>query len=89
MTLEMAEGLTTKTKFAGTMRLVLTDNANANHTYKVPGCVFDPDSPINIIGVPFLGKFFGDQSDALHEMDGTTVCSGSTKSRFIWDHGRH
>ena len=71
------------------MRRVLTDNANVNHTYEVPGCVFDPDSPINIIGVPYLGKFFGDQSDALHEMGGTAVCSGSTKSHFIWDHGKH
>ena len=89
VTLETAEGLTTKTKLVGTMRLVLTDDANVNHTYEVPGCVFDPESPINIIGVPTLGKFFGDQSDALHEMDGTTVCSGSTKSHFIWDHGKH
>ncbi|KAL7531889.1 hypothetical protein ACHAXR_006612 [Thalassiosira sp. AJA248-18] len=90
VTLETAEGLTTKTKFVGKMCLVLTDDANNNHTYEVPGCVFDPDSPINILGVPFLGKFFGDQSDNEYEMDdGTTVCSGSIKSHFIWDHGKN
>ncbi|KAL7532041.1 hypothetical protein ACHAXR_004390 [Thalassiosira sp. AJA248-18] len=89
VTLETAEGLTTKTKFVGTMRLVLTDDSNQNHTYDIKDCVYDPDSPINILGVPFLGKYFGDQSSDLYEMDGTSVCSGSTKSHLIWDHGKH
>ena len=89
VTLETAEGLTTKTKYVGTMRLVLTDDARKHHTYNVPDCVYDPDSPINILGVPFVGKFFGDQSSDMYELDGTTVCSGSTKSHFIWDHGKH
>jgi hypothetical protein len=56
VTLETAEGTTTKTKFVGTLRLVLTDDARKHHTYDVPDCVFDPDTPINILGVPFLGK---------------------------------
>ena len=61
VTLETAEGSTTKTKYVGTMRLVLTDDAFKHHSYEIPGCVYDPESPINIIGVPFVGKFFGDQ----------------------------
>ena len=89
VTLETAEGQTTKTKYVGTLRLVLTDDAHKHHSYDVTGCVFDPDSPINILGVPFLGKHFGDQSSDFDEMDGTTVCSGSTKSCFIWDHSKH
>lgn len=89
VTLETAEGTTTKTKFVGTLRLVLTDDARKHHTYDVPDCVFDPDTPINILGVPFLGKHFGDGSSDMYEMDGTTVCSGSTKSHLIWDHGKY
>ena len=89
VTLETAEGQTTKTKYVGKLRLVLTDDAHKHHSYDVTGCVFDPDSPINILGVPFLGKHFGDQSSDFDEMDGTTVCSGSTKSRFVWDHSKH
>ena len=89
VTLETAEGLSTKTKYVGTLRLVLTDDAHKHHSYNVANCVFDPDTPINILGVPFLGKHFGDQSSEFDEMDGTTVCSGSTKSHFIWDHSKH
>ena len=88
ITLETAEGLSTKTKFVGTMQLILTDDANTHHEYNIKDCVYDPESPINILGIPFLGKHFGDHSNDLYEMDGTSVCSGSTKSHFIWDHGK-
>ena len=71
------------------MCLVLTDNANKHHTYDIPECVYDLESSINIIGVPYLGKHFGDQATGLYEDDGTTVKSGSTKSNFFWDHGKH
>ena len=90
VTLETADGLTTKTKFVGTMRLTLTCDGNENHTYDVPGCVFDPDSPINLIGIPFLGKYFGSH-DTLKssDEDGTWVKSSATKTTFVWDHGKH
>ncbi len=39
VTLETAEGLTTKTKFVGTMTLALMDNANVHHRYDIPDCV--------------------------------------------------
>ena len=54
VTLKTADGLTTKTKFVGTIRLTLTCDGNGNHTYDVLDCVFDPDPPINLIGIPFL-----------------------------------
>ena len=73
------------------MKLILTDNANKHNSYIIPRCVFDPKTPVNILGVPSLGTFFGDISDANYLLaeDGTTIKSGSTKSHFIWYHGRH
>ena len=57
----------------------------------VPGCVYDPDTPLNILGVPALGLFFGDSADdsGMLAADGTTIKSGASKSHFIWDHGKH
>ena len=60
--LETSEGLTTKTKLMGTMRLNLRDNVNVHHMYDIPDCVFDPEFPINILGVPLLVKYLGDQA---------------------------
>ena len=89
--METAEGVNTETKLVGSIRLVLTDNSNKNHVYIVPGCIYDPGSPLNILGVPALGKFFGDSADASDMLtsDGTTIKSGATKSHFVWDHGNH
>ena len=75
----------------GVLCIVLTDNSNKHHTYDVPGFFYDPDSPLNILGVPCLGKYFDDGVDIRNPLDedGTTVKSGSTKSNFVWDHGKH
>ena len=55
------------------------------------GYVFDPSMPINILGLPALGTFFGDNANAgsPYNEDGTTIKSGATWSHFIWDHGKH
>ena len=37
VTLEIADGVSTKTQLVGICRLVLTDNKNENYTYDVPG----------------------------------------------------
>ena len=91
VTLETAEGLTATTKIVGSMKLILTDEANKHHLYIIPCCVFDPNTPVNILCVLDLGKFFGDNTDATDPLaeDVTTIKLGSTKSHFIWDHGRH
>ena len=91
VTLETADGFGTKTQLVGICCLVLTDNKNENYTYDVPGCVFDPVTPINIPGVPALGMFFSNNTNAgsTYNEDGTTIKSGTTRSRFIWDHGKH
>ena len=53
--------------------------------------MFDPATPINILGVPALGTFFGDNANAgnPYNEDGTTIKLGATRSNFIWDHGKH
>ena len=56
VTLETADEVSTKTQLVGIFRLVLTNNKNENYTYDVPGCVFDPATPINILGVPALAR---------------------------------
>ena len=67
------------TKRFGSMKVILTDNANKHHSYIIFCCVFDPKTPVNILGVPSLGTFIGDHSDAtdLLAEDGTTIKSGT------------
>ena len=73
--LETADGVSTKTQLVGIFRLFLTDNKNKNYTYDVPGCMFDPATTINILGIPALGTFIGDNANASSTYDeyGTTI----------------
>ena len=85
VTLETAEGVSTKTKKVGRIRRVLTDNINQNHVYIVPGCVYNPETPLNILGVPALGSLFGDSIDSsnMPAADGTNIKFGATKSHLV------
>ena len=79
VTVETYQGVTTATKFVGSMRLVLTDDSNQNHVYIVPDCVYDPDTSLNILGFPARGNFFGDSTDDVSNLsasDDTTIKSG-------------
>ena len=81
VTLETTEGLTTLKKLVGNLRLVLTGNINDHHIYNITQCIFDPKSPLNIIGVLDLGTFFGDNT-VVHcplAEHVTTVKYGATK----------
>ena len=91
MILETAEGISTETKLVGPIRLVLKDNSNHSYVYIFPGCVYDPDTLLNILGIPALGSFFGDIADVSDVLvpDDTNIKSGATKSNFIWDHGKN
>ena len=91
VTLETADGVSTKTQLIGIFRLIITNNSNIHHTYDMPGCVFDPATSINIIGIPYLCTFFGDNANASspYNEDGTTIKLGATRSHCIWDNGRH
>ena len=53
--------------------------------------MFYPESTINILGVPTLGKFFGDKAYVQSTLaeDGTTLKYGTTKSHLVWEHGKH
>ena len=53
--------------------------------------MFDPATPINILGVPALRTFFGDIANAgiTYDEDVTTIKSGAMRSHFIWYHGKH
>ena len=85
-TLYTAEGLTTTIKLVGSIKLILTDDANNYHSYDVPCCVFDPKTPVNILDVPALGTLLGDNSDATDPFseDGTTIKSGTTNQTSFW-----
>ena len=63
VTLATAEGLTTTTKLVGAVRLVLINDSNEHPTYSIPGCVYDPVSPLNILVVPALSAYFDDGTD--------------------------
>ena len=69
----------------------MTDNSNQNYVYIFPGCVYNPDTPLNILVLPALGSFFGDIVDSSDMLaaNGTNIKSGATKSHFISDHGQH
>eukprot|EP00956_Cyclotella_meneghiniana_P001276 scaffold1377_cov23-Cyclotella_meneghiniana.AAC.1 len=68
----------------GTIRLVLTDDAGDQHQYDIPGVLYDPESPFNLLGVPYLSKYFKDAKTM-----GTKITSGAYQSTFVWDHGKN
>ena len=86
---ETANGLST-TSWKGTIKITLTDDSGKSFTYHIPDAIYDEHSPYNIIGIPFLGKYFG-KNDSIpsDDDDGTHVHSSANKSIFVWDHGKH
>ena len=87
-----ADGEVSKQRYIGIMRLKLTDDANVLYSYDIPGCIYDPNTPFNIIGLPFLQEYFGDEAtgpDSMVEEDGTSIMSSGGRSLFTWDHGQH
>eukprot|EP00956_Cyclotella_meneghiniana_P040937 scaffold209902_cov23-Cyclotella_meneghiniana.AAC.2 len=68
----------------GTIRLVLTDDAGDQHQYDIAGALYDPESPFNLLGIPFLSKHFHDAKN-----NGTRITSGAYQSTFVWDHGKN
>jgi len=80
----------TKTRYRGTIRLVIRDDAGTRHTYDIPGAVYDPEANFNLLGVPFLGDYFGRNDEIPNsDDDGTWIKSSANKSHFTWDHGKH
>ena len=81
-----------KQRYLGTMQLILTDDSNVDHSYEIPNCIYDPNSPVNMIEIPVLEKYFNNAEegpDAVAEDDGSTILSSGCRSHFKWDHGKH
>ena len=87
--METAGGISTHTKSVGSLHLVLTEDINQNHVYTIPGCVYDPDSPLHILRVSTLGKLFKDSTNPNNKLGEDTVKSRAIKSHLIWDHSKH
>ena len=86
------EGDTLQQRYIGTMRLILTDDSDVDHSYDISNCIYDPNSLVNIVGIPVLEKYFNEAAeglDAVVEYDGNTILSSGCRSHFKWDHGKH
>ena len=82
-----AQGTKSHKKHVGTLHVVFTDDDGKEHTYDIPGVVYDPESPHNLLGIPFLAKFFAHENEPIDK--GTRINSGAEDSVFTWDHGNY
>ena len=72
------------------MRIILTNDGSENISHDVPGCVYDPETPINLIVITFLGDYFGSKDKIPNlDDDGTRIKSSANKYHFTWDHGKY
>ncbi len=78
-------------EFVGTISQTLNTDNGEELQYHIPGAIYDPNSPFNILGIPFLGCFLGrnDSPTPTSDDDGTYVQSSAKKSRLVWDHGKY
>ena len=68
------------TQYEGKIRLSFTTDAGEQLTYDVPGAVYDPDCPFNILGVPCLSEYFARRADDAEKTDdGTWILSRATR----------
>ena len=81
---------TASSLYAGTIAIRLTTDAGNTFEYHIPNATYDPNSPFNILGIPFLGVYFGAKDTVLNRDDnGTYVQSSISKTTVVWDHGQH
>ena len=83
------EGDTYKKRYIGTVSLVLTDESNFNHSYDINPCIYDPETPVNVLGVPVLSEFFDDAEDGQYtilEYDVIMILSSWRCYHFKWNH---
>lgn len=78
------------TQYVGTIRLRITDDEGVTTTYDVEGAVYDPKSPVNILGVTNLSSHFAKKNgDASGWDEGTGITTRGNRSEFFWDNGKH
>ncbi len=77
--------------YVGTIRIKLTTDEGTTIQYHIPGAIYAPDSPFNILGIPFFRSFLGQDNMPYPTQDdnGTYIISSASHSPFIWDHGQH
>ncbi len=77
--------------YVGTIRICLTMDEGLTIKYHIPSAIYAPDSPFNILGIPFFGSFLGQDNTHYPTQDdnGTYIISSASRSHFIWDHGKH
>ncbi len=77
--------------YVSTIRICLTTDDGMTMEYHIPSAINAPDSPFNILGIPFFGSFLGqdDTTNPTQNNNGTYIISSASRSHFIWDHGKH
>ena len=81
---------TASSAYAGTIAICLMTDAGQTFEYHVPNVIYDPNLSFNIMGIPFLGDYFGAKDTVPNrDDDGTYVRSSASKTTFVWDHGQH
>ena len=76
--------------YAGTIAICLMMDAGQTFKYHVLNAIYNPNSPFNILGIPFLRDYFGAKNTIPNrDDDGTYVRSSASKTTFVWDHGQH
>ena len=73
------------TDYVGTISLTLTTDDREKLQYHIPDAIYDPNSPFNILGIPFFGRFlgWGDLLCPTSDDDGTYVQSSAMRSRLV------
>jgi hypothetical protein len=82
---------TARSNFVDTIRICLTTDEGMTMEYHIPSAIYAPDFQFDILGIPFLGSFLGqdDTPYPTQDDDGTYIFSSASHSHFIWDHGKH
>ena len=58
----------------------LMTDAGQTFKYHVPNAIYDPNSPFNILGIPFLGDYIGAKDTVpTRDDDGTYARSSASK----------
>jgi hypothetical protein len=59
--------------------------------YHIPNAIYNPNSPFDILGIPFFGAFLRRDNAPYptSNNDGIYIQSSASHSHFVWDHGKH
>jgi hypothetical protein len=77
--------------YVGMILICLTMDEGMTMEYTIPSATYAPDSPFNILGIPFFGSFLGQDNTPYPTQDNDSIyiISSTSRSHFIWDHGKH